>query len=199
YVQTHRRPGPARLAGAPWPAAAPIPVEALEFLGPSPLVDRGSALDAFVAGLPQPAATLVGFVEQLLAAVNGRLCYEKKVTNAHTPVGEALELGRGVCQDYSHLFLGACRACGLPGRYVSGYVNQPGEIATHAWCQVWDGANVGWVDIDPTHGQYAGNDHVVTAVGRDYFDVPPNRGVWKGLAEETIHVAVKVDPVDRVP
>ena len=57
----------------------------------------------------------------------------------------------------------------------------------------------GWVDVDPTRGEFVGDDHVVTAVGRDYSDVPPNRGVWKGRAEETIAVTVKVEPVDRVP
>ena len=121
------------------------------------------------------------------------------MTTARTPVSEALALGRGVCQDFAHLFLGACRGLGLPARYVSGYVNHPGEIATHAWCQVWAGDRVGWVDVDPTRGEFVADDYVVTAVGRDYSDVPPNRGLWKGRAEETITVSVKVEPVDRVP
>jgi transglutaminase-like putative cysteine protease len=199
YVQTHRRPGLARLAEVPWPATAPVALEALEFLRPSPLVNRCPALDEFVANLPSPPATLGGFVEQLLTAVKGRLRYEKKVTTANTPVSDALELGRGVCQDYAHLFLGACRACGLPARYVSGYVNHPGEIATHAWCQVWGGDPAGWVDLDPTQGHFVDAHHVLVAVGRDYADVPPNRGVWKGDAEETIAVAVKVEPLERMP
>ena len=127
-----------------------------------------------------------------------RLIYEKKVTTARTPVGEALRLGRGVCQDFAHLFLAACRGIGLPARYVSGYIHQPGEVATHAWCQVWTGKS-GWLDIDPTRGTFAGDDYIKIAVGRDYSDVPPNRGVWKGRAEETISVSVKVEPIDRVP
>ena len=60
-------------------------------------------------------------------------------------------------------------------------------------------ARSGWVDVDPTHGTFPGDDHVMIAVGRDYSDVPPNRGVWKGRADETISVSVKVDPIDRVP
>ena len=64
-------------------------------------------------------------------------------------------------------------------------------IATHAWCQVWAGTGVGWVDVDPTHGYFPEDDHVVTAVGRDYSDVPPNRGLWKGDATETMSVIVK--------
>ena len=120
------------------------------------------------------------------------------MTTARTPVGEALRLGRGVCQDFAHLFLAACRGIGLPARYVSGYIHQPGEVATHAWCQVWTGRS-GWVDVDPTRGTFAGDDYIKIAIGRDYSDVPPNRGVWKGRADETIAVSVKVEPIDRVP
>jgi transglutaminase-like putative cysteine protease len=134
-----------------------------------------------------------------MAAVRQRLKYEKKVTTARTPLSEALALGCGVCQDFAHLFLGACRGLGLPARYVSGYVRDLGELATHAWCQVWAGEQAGWVDVDPTQGKIVGDEHVVTAVGRDYADVPPNRGVWKGKAEETINVAVLVEPVERLP
>ena len=137
-------------------------------------------------------------IGQLTEAVRSRLVYEKKVTTARTPVGEALRLGRGVCQDFAHLFLGACRGIGLPARYVSGYISQRGEVATHAWCQVWAGRG-GWVDVDPTHGTLPGDDHVKIATGRDYRDVPPNRGVWKGRARESISVSVKVDRIDRVP
>ena len=134
-----------------------------------------------------------------MAAVGDRLKFESKVTKARTPVSEALALGRGVCQDFAHLFIAACRGLGLPARYVSGYVNHPGEIATHAWCQVWGGDRVGWVDVDPTTREFVADDHVAIAFGRDYSDVPPNRGLWKGRAEETIAVTVKVEPVDRVP
>jgi Transglutaminase-like superfamily len=118
-------------------------------------------------------------------------------SSARTPVAEALRLGRGVCQDFAHLFLAACRGIWLPARYVSGYIHRPGEVATHAWCQVWTGS--GWIDVDPTRGSFAGDDYIKIAVGRDYSDVPPNRGVWKGRADETIAVSVKVEPIDRVP
>ena len=141
---------------------------------------------------------LVEVIRHVTDRVRSRLVYEKKVTTARTPVGEALRLGRGVCQDFAHLFLGACRGIGLPARYVSGYVHQPGEVATHAWCQVWTGKS-GWVDVDPTRGTFVGDDYIKIAIGRDYSDVPPNRGVWKGRADETIAVSVKVEPIQRVP
>ncbi len=201
YVRTHRRPGPARLDGLARLGDGPAGVDAMELLRPSPLIDESEALDGFVSGLPRPseATSAVEFVRAIMEAVAGRLKFEARVTKARTTVSEALALGRGVCQDFAHLFIAACRGLGLPARYVSGYVNHPGELATHAWCQVWGGDRVGWVDVDPTTSQFVADDHVAIAFGRDYSDVPPNRGLWKGRAEESISVTVKVEPVDRVP
>ena len=197
-ARTHRRPGEARLAEVRFRDLEHLPIEALEALRPSPLVGRSPELDALIASLPRRSGTLKGIVECAVEAVHGRLKYEKKVTTAWTPVGEALTLGRGVCQDFAHAFIGACRGIGLPARYVSGYVHGPGELATHAWVQVWAGAN-GWIDIDPTRGGFVADEHVVTAVGRDYSDVPPNRGVWRGRADESIAVSVLVEPIDDLP
>jgi len=199
YVRTHRRPGLARLAEVQWPGDFPRPIETLEFLQPTTLVNAGPILDEFRRTLPTPAGSLADVVQSLLSAVGNRLKYEKKVTSAWTPVSEALTLGRGVCQDFAHLFLGACRGIGLPARYVSGYVNHPGETATHAWCQVWGGSRAGWVDVDPTRGDFVNDDYVTIGVGRDFSDLPPNRGTWKGTAQESIAVSVKVEPVERVP
>ncbi len=199
YVRTHRRPVLARLEGIDWPREPVVALEALEFLQPSPLIKCCPQLDTFLTTLPATfTGSLAESIQHLLGVVRQRLKYEKKVTTVRTPVGEVLDLGCGVCQDFAHLFIGACRGRGLPARYVSGYVHQPGELATHAWLQVWSGA-AGWVDIDPTHDRFANDDYVVTAVGRDFSDVPPNRGAWKGRAEEAISVAVQVDAVTRLP
>ena len=100
----------------------------------------------------------------------------------HTRADEALALGRGVCQDFAHLMLAACRCAGLPARYVSGYLYDPNtgdNAASHAWVDVWDG-RVGWLSLDPTHGRHQTEAYVRVAVGRDYADVPPTRGVFKG-------------------
>ena len=203
FVRTHRRPAVDRLAGVPTAQVPaddrPVSVEAMEYLQPSPLVPRGAGLDRFVAGLSTTPGSLAQTLRSVMTAVAGRLRYEKGVTRARTTASEALELGVGVCQDFSHLMIGACRGLGLPARYVSGYVMHPGEIATHAWCQVWGGEEVGWVDVDPTRSEFVCDEHVTTAVGRDYGDVPPNRGLWKGRAEESMNVAVTIEPVDRVP
>lgn len=205
FVRTHRRPVLDRLAAGKslWPGRGEDPqsesVEALEFLQPSPLIPRCPELDEFVNGLTLRPGPLAEVLQALMTAVANRMTFEKAVTRTKTDVAEALRLGKGVCQDFTQVFIGACRAVGIPARYVSGYVNHSGELATHAWCQAWGGDSVGWVDIDPTHSEIVGDDHVTTAIGRDYHDVPPNRGLWKGRAEETISVSVKVDPVDRVP
>lgn len=198
FVRTHRRDGEARLAEIAFDPAAGPPTEVQDYLRPSALVDQSAALDAFVAPLRGQAGSLADLIRTLKAAIRDRLKYEKQVTTASTKLSEALALGRGVCQDYTHLFIGTCRGLGLPARYVSGYIHQPGEVETHAWCQVFGGP-AGWVDVDPTHGLFVSDDHVAIAVGRDYEDVTPNRGVWKGSARETIAVAVKVEPADRVP
>ncbi len=201
YVRTHRRNGLERLANIDWPenGAGMDTIEAIEFMHLSPLVDKSPAMTALLSEIPPPAGSMLTIVRGILAAVRSRLKFERKVTSVNTPVSEALELGCGVCQDFAHLFLGACRGIGLPARYVSGYVHQTGEIATHAWCQIWAGPKVGWVDIDPTRDDFVGDGHVLTAVGRDYSDVPPNRGLWKGRAEESMAVVVNVEAIDRIP
>ena len=199
-VRTHRDPNPAlRLQGAFDPSPTDFhDLETIEFALPSPLARPSSELDAFLASLDRPSGRVLDVVQSLGEKVRSTLIYEKKVTTARTPVAEALRLGRGVCQDFAHLYLAACRGVGLPARYFSGYVRQEGEVATHAWCQVWSGQG-GWVDVDPTRGVFTNDDYIKIAVGRDYSDVPPNRGVWKGRADETIAVSVKIDPIDRVP
>lgn len=199
-VRTHRPPGQAKMAEVEFsPDAEEFQaVEAAEYRLPSKLIARSVELDGFLESIPSPSGSLLQVVEQLMAATRSRLAYEKKVTSARTPVHEALALGRGVCQDFAHLFIGACRGIGLPARYVSGYIHEPGEIATHAWCQVWAGRN-GWVDVDPTRNVIVGDDYVRIALGRDYLDVPPNRGIYRGQADESINVAVKVEPIQRMP
>ena len=199
-VRVHRQPMAELLAAVPVSPELGLQVDAMEYLRPSPQVDFAAGVRAFAETIPPiDKGSVAAAAERIMTAVQARLLYEKQVTAAHTKVSEALDLGRGVCQDFAHLFLAAARLRGLPARYVSGYVHQPGEIATHAWAQVWAGPELGWANVDPTYGKWVGADHVVTAVGRDFSDVPPNRGVWKGDADETIAVTVNVQPVEKVP
>jgi transglutaminase-like putative cysteine protease len=202
FVRTHRRFAGLQLAELPWPSAVEpdsADIDILEFIRPSPLVDESPELREFVASLPQDHRSFACGIQTLMRAVSERLKYEKSVTTAQTTLTEALRLGRGVCQDLAHLFIGACRCSKVPARYVSGYINQPGELATHAWCQIWGGPEMGWVDIDPTRGHFVDAHHVVIAVGRDFSDIAPNKGCWKGQGEESIAVKVQVQSVDRMP
>jgi transglutaminase-like putative cysteine protease len=123
--------------------------------------------------------------------------YEGEVTTASSPIAEVLEHGRGVCQDFSHLMLATCRWLGFPARYVSGYILPEDEApvsASHAWLEVFDPGR-GWLGVDPTHNTLCSDRHVRLGVGRDFRDVPPNRGVYRGAAVESMEVKVNLRPM----
>lgn len=173
---------------------APLsPLDRFDFLAPSRYValdDRISELATPFAGRQDPEAT----AGLLMHAVRAALTYERGTTNVHTTAAEALAEGRGVCQDFSHVMIGACRAAGIPARYVSGYLYDPthGELGeSHAWVDVHTG-DAGWLALDPTHDVVQDERYVRVGVGRDYADVPPSRGVYKGTADETLEVAVTI-------
>lgn len=132
----------------------------------------------------------------LAEAVCSAVRYTPGATEVHHSAAEAFTLGQGVCQDHAHIFIASCRARGIPARYVSGYVH-PGDTqhaASHAWVDVWNDTD-GWISIDVTHRQYAGERHCRLALGRDYLSAAPVRGVRTGGGEEKleVRVAVKTD------
>ena len=132
--------------------------------------------------------------------------YETGVTEADSPIDHALAEGRGVCQDFAHIMIAICRDWGLPARYVSGYLftdrgaahDRSDPDATHAWVEVFL-PSLRWVGFDPTNNILAGERHVIVAVGRDYGDVPPSRGVFKGEAESQLAVGVSVRRARAAP
>ncbi|KQT11137.1 transglutaminase family protein [Ramlibacter sp. Leaf400] len=181
---------------------------AAEFAFGSPYVPRHAdfanyARASFVAGRP-----LIDAARDLTSRVHEDFEYVSQATDASTPALEALELRRGVCQDFAHVMLGCLRSLGLPARYVSGYLlTEPppgrprlvGSDASHAWVSVYLPSQTGrgrWADLDPTNDRAAGEDYVTLAVGRDYADVSPIRGVIHGGAQHTLEVAVTVTPLD---
>ncbi len=134
----------------------------------------------------------------LADAVADRVAYRGGVTQVGTTAAEALELGAGVCQDQAHVFIAACRAAGLPARYVSGYFHSPTarHLASHAWVDVCvDIVSRHWLSIDITHRCVMDERHVRLAVGPDYAACAPVRGVREGGGDETLRVHLLIDPV----
>jgi transglutaminase-like putative cysteine protease len=128
----------------------------------------------------------------LMGHIFSTLQYEKGATNVTTTADEALKLGRGVCQDFSHLMLAACRSLQIPARYVSGYLYNNGHSAdSHAWVDVYL-PGTGWIALDPTHNREQTGEYVRVAIGRDYADVPPTHGIFVGNARESMEVSVTV-------
>ena len=128
--------------------------------------------------------------------------YEQFSTDVHTGSSEVLELRRGVCQDFAHVMIGMCRAWKIPARYVSGYLyNGPadhltGAQASHAWCEVYL-PGLGWRALDPTNNQPADERYIRLAVGRDYADVAPIKGYYKGTKDKRMQVEVSVELLQR--
>jgi len=140
------------------------------------------------------SVVLLSVTERLRELVS----YTKGVTTSATSVSDVLDLGKGVCQDYAHVALAIFRMLGVPSRYVSGYLFKPqsAELETHAWVEAFV-PSAGWIGLDPTHGEVASEAHVAVAAGRSYADVPPNRGVYRGGAEERIEVSVRIQRMDQ--
>jgi transglutaminase-like putative cysteine protease len=148
-------------------------------------------------------SALLDVAQALMSRVFERIAYQPNSTDVATDALQALAQGRGVCQDFAHLMIGALRSRGLAARYVSGYLltrppeGQPrlvGADASHAWVAVWCPVN-GWVALDPTNDIAVGVDHVTLAFGRDYLDVAPLRGVIRGGGTTPPAVAVTVEPL----
>ncbi len=175
-----------------------------EFVFSSPFIPihtelRDYALVSFTPGRSISAAAI-----DLMHRIFVDFKYESQSTQISTPVLEAFEEKRGVCQDFAHIMIGCIRALGLPARYVSGYlltVPLPGQEmlvgadASHAWVSVFCPgleANNGWLDLDPTNDLIPSTSHVSVAVGRDFGDVSPLRGIIRGGGSHTLTVGVSV-------
>ncbi|TLS66265.1 transglutaminase family protein [Mariprofundus erugo] len=130
--------------------------------------------------------------------------YDPDVTHVHSSPKDLFLHGGGVCQDMAHAMIGVLRNAGIPARYVSGYIFDPageeigehlrGSAATHAWVQAWHDGH-GWIGIDPTNDKLVDWQYVRTALGRDYFDVQPLRGLFSGQTEQQLDVSVHVSIV----
>ena len=144
-------------------------------------------------------------LRELTAALRETFEYAPQATEVDSPIDEALSTRRGVCQDFAHIMIALVRGVHIPCRYVSGYLfhrveehDRSAEDATHAWVEALL-PGLGWVGFDPTNNLIASQRHIRVAIGRDYGDVPPTRGVFKGQAKTELSVAVKVVPSAAPP
>lgn len=177
-----------------------------ESLGPSEFARPTEKLLQLAAELnlkrnENPLAAL----HRLSAGIHEIFRYSPKTTRADSPIDETLESRQGVCQDFSHIMIALARNLGIPSRYVSGYLYNENEggtrssaDATHAWVESWL-PELGWVGFDPTNNLVVSDRHIRVAIGRDYADVPPTRGVYHGNAKGELSVAVQVRPLDAMP
>jgi transglutaminase-like putative cysteine protease len=161
------------------------------------LLDFARALD--VRRRDDPLTVL----RDLNAAIYDAFDYVPQSTTVDSPIDEALCSRKGVCQDYANIMIALTRSLRVPCRYVSGYLfhrveynDRSAQDATHAWVEALL-PGLGWVGFDPTNNLLAGQRHIRVAVGRDYADVPPTRGVFKGAAESELSVAVQVKPAEE--
>lgn len=201
-------------------------VEHFAFVQPTPLTATTPRIQEFAAQFSKLAAE--DWYQTALAvreAVYQTIAYETGQTTTTTTSDDVLQIGAGVCQDFTHLMVATLRALEIPARYTSGYLNptvqQPthdeivanpdaahlqtgeprairGATASHAWCEVFMGAGAGWRGFCPTNNLLVDHHFVRIGAGRDYRDLTPLKGVHRGTAKEDMTVAVTVQPVDYV-
>ena len=181
------------------------PDSPLHYLSDSPRVKADPRFERLAREVTGPAMSVVDVIEAIGLALKARMTFDPEATDAETSPLEALENGRGVCQDYSHIMIACLRAIGIPAGYVSGFLRTvpppgmprlEGSDAMHAWVRGWAGTETGWYEYDPTNGTAVGLDHIVVAYGRDYADVAPVKGVSRHAGEQQGSHSVDVVPAE---
>jgi len=191
-----RAAGVVETHASPWLVDAPGLPPPLLYLRPTALTPFDVKLLTLGAGMLSGGADECTLLA-LAAVVGERVPYRAGVTDVHTTALDALAIGAGVCQDQAHVFIAACRANGVPARYVSGYFYAPDSpmLASHAWVDVCvDVAKRRWLSVDVTHGGLMDERHVRLAVGPDYAACLPIRGVRHGGGDEAMRVHVQIRP-----
>ena len=167
--------------------------------GPAPEIAR------WAHGLIREDMPVIEAGAALMGAIHREFAYDSRATRSDTPVLEAFRARHGVCQDFAHVMIVAARAHGIPAAYVSGYLRTlpppgmprlVGADAMHAWAALWCGEDLGWVGFDPTNDVFATTDHIFVALGRDYADVAPLDGVFRGGSQQTMYFSVDVAPIE---
>ena len=186
------------------PPRALSPSEEIDYLSPSPLVPALPEFrDLLEAHGWDDGAPTFERVRALPRLVHETFSYQRDVTSVTTTVAEVLRMRTGVCQDFAHVLIGLCRAAGVPARYVSGYTvadlpdgaTSRREQASHAWVEAYTSTH-GWRGLDATNDVVVGDAHVKIAIGRDYADVSPTRGSFRGNAAQRLGVTVQAYRAD---
>ncbi|MEY3105098.1 MAG: hypothetical protein RJA72_1130 [Pseudomonadota bacterium] len=184
------------------------PIPAAVFQRPTPLTECSPEMFAFLEPLSSMIRSrpLFGLTD-LASALLERMPYSPGATTVAFSAAQAFAAARGVCQDHTHAFIACCRVLGLAARYVSGYVqssdhshlpsNQGDSLASHAWAEAWIGNR--WVSFDISNSRAAGTGHVKLAVGLDYLDACPTRGVRLGGGEESMRASAEVQSLGTTP
>jgi transglutaminase-like putative cysteine protease len=171
----------------------PVALSPLVFTRTSPLTCVDEPLAAFAEKHRRRAGSPSGMAE-LASAILKKMPFKPGDTAVSSSAAEAFAIGSGVCQDHAHVFIACCRYLGVPARYVSGYVYSPGHeeahVASHAWAEAWTVDR--WRSFDIANNRPAGEDHIRLAVGADYFDACPIRGIRTGGGAETMSAAALV-------
>lgn len=191
---------PVDLSGAaPWPWSEPVAEHDLrDYLLPTPLTappGEWGPLGPEAAALRTSVSTLPEFLDGLSWLLKERLRYEPGSTTVDTTVPEFLRSGAGVCQDFAHLFVSLCRGQGIPARYCGGYhYLGPGaeRHENHAWAEAYI-PGCGWAGWDPANGIRVGEAHVQITAGRDFNDVSPVRGSYRGPAGAELEVRLTME------
>jgi transglutaminase-like putative cysteine protease len=187
----------------------PQPLDGMQLadcLDPSPLVPRVAVVEEMAA--PYRSIDNVNAfdaIQRMAELIYRDFTYQTGVTDVTTSIEEIVAGRQGVCQDFTHLLLGMCRAIGVPARYASGYIVERGHSganapsrgvgASHAWVEAFTPTH-GWRGFDPTNNLVANEFYVKIALGRDYSDVPPTRGTYHGGPGENLTVAVTARALD---
>jgi transglutaminase-like putative cysteine protease len=175
--------------------------ELYDFLRPSPFIPFDRQLRAMALEQLPASESFSEALVKLNRFIFSNFRYQPGATAADTTVTDFLKKGEGVCQDFTHLMIALCRNAGIPARYVSGYIETDpppegtpqlvGSAASHAWVEVYAPNGV-WIGLDPTNNMRESDRHVQIGIGRDYSDVPPMKGIFKGANKQVLNVKVRV-------
>ena len=170
------------------------PLSPLAYLAPTQLTLPNEHIKAFASATLAHISDPKERVQALAEAVLGAVRYKSGTSDVQDSAAVAFKSGEGVCQDHAHVFIAAARAVGMPARYVSGYLytGDANDAASHAWVDAWLGPEIGWQSMDVTHARPAVRTYCRLAVGRDYLDAAPVRGVRQGGGGEKMQANVLI-------